>query len=286
VEQSEAAGLGAPMSWDGRIGCPAYRTQAPRASVSPAVPRDSAKEIHAAMKEPAPIHRRKLYEEVVARLQAMIHEEELKPGDPLPSERELMLHFGVGRPAIREALFALHRMGLVVVANGERTRVSSPTPKTMLGELSGAAKLMLAKPEGMHHFQQARTLFESALAEEAARLATRADVLALEGALLANRRAIGDDARFLQTDVAFHLAIATIPRNPIYLALHQAIVEWLVEQRNVSLRRAGTDKLAYESHRKIFEAVKARDDAAAGQAMRCHLDEIADRYWKVKEGEA
>ena len=84
----------------------------------------------------APIRRRKLYEEVVVRLEAMIHEGELNPGDLLPSERELMLHFGVGRPAIREALFALHRMGLVIVANGERPRVSSPTPKTMLGELA------------------------------------------------------------------------------------------------------------------------------------------------------
>ncbi len=253
--------------------------------MSLAVSRDTAMESQATMKEPAPIRRRRLYEEVVARLEALIHEEELKPGDPLPSERELMAHFGVGRPAIREALFALHRMGLVVVSNGERTRVSSPTPKTMLGELSGAAKLMLAKPEGMHHFQQARALFEGALAEEAARVASRADVLTLERALLANKRGIGDDARFLQTDVAFHLAIATIPRNPIYLALHEAIVEWLVEQRNVSLRRAGTDELAYESHRSIYEAIKARDDAAAGRAMRRHLDEIADRYWKVKAGD-
>jgi DNA-binding FadR family transcriptional regulator len=237
------------------------------------------------MKEPAPIHRRKLYEEVVARLEALIHEEELKPGDPLPSERELMQHFGVGRPAVREALFALHRMGLVVVANGERPRVSSPTPKTLLGELSGAARLMLSKPEGMRHFQQARALFECAMAEEAARVATPADVQALGKALDANRRAIGDTARFLQTDVAFHFAIATILRNPIYLALHEAIVEWLVDQRSVSLRRAGTERRAFASHRRVFEAIRAGDDAAAGEAMRRHLDDIASRYWKVKASE-
>jgi GntR family transcriptional repressor for pyruvate dehydrogenase complex len=240
----------------------------------------------ATMKESAPIRRRKLYEEVVVRLEALIHEGELKPGDPLPSERELMLHFGVGRPAIREALFALHRMGLVVVANGERPRVSSPTPKTLLGELAGAARLMLAKPEGMHHFQQARALFECALAEEAARVATPDDIVALEKALAANHDAIGDDTRFMRSDVHFHFTMATIPRNPIYVALHEAIVEWLVEQRSVSLRKSGTDELAYQSHRAIFEAIKTHDIAAAGQAMRRHLDEIADRYWKVKESEA
>jgi GntR family transcriptional regulator, sialic acid-inducible nan operon repressor len=237
------------------------------------------------MKPTAPIRRRRLYEEVVLRLEEMIHEGELKPGDPLPSERELMLHFGVGRPAIREALFALHRMGMVVVANGERPRVSSPTPKTMVGELAGAARLMLSRPEGMRHFQQARKLFECALAEEAARRAGAADIAALEAALSANHDAIGYDLQFMKTDVAFHLAIATIPHNPIYLALHEAIVEWLVDQRSVSLRRRGTDRLAYQAHRRIYEAIKARDPAGAGEAMRRHLGEIADRYWKVKEGE-
>jgi DNA-binding FadR family transcriptional regulator len=243
-----------------------------------------ADDMIATMKETAPIRRRKLYEEVVDRLEALIREGELKPGDSLPAERELMQLFGVGRPAIREALFALNRMGLVVVANGERPRVSSPTPKTLLVELSGAARLMVAKAEGMRHFQQARGLFECALAEEAARLATRDDVIALERALKANRDAIGDDERFMRTDVAFHFAVATIPRNPIYVALHQAIVEWLVDQRSVSLRRAGTDKSAYKSHQAIFEAIESRDPAAAGEAMRQHLDEIANRYWKVKGG--
>jgi DNA-binding FadR family transcriptional regulator len=238
------------------------------------------------MKETAPIRRRKLYEEVVVRLEAWIHEGEFKPGDPLPSERELMVHFGVGRPAIRAALFALERMGLVVVANGERPRVSSPTTKTMLGELSGAARLILAKPEGMRHFQHARALFEGGLAEEAARVATLEDVLALEKALKANQETIGDDARFMRSDVGFHFAIAAIPRNPIYVALHEAIVEWLEDQRSVSLRRPGTDRLAFESHREIFEAIEARDPAAAGQAMRRHLEEIAKRYWNVKESEA
>jgi GntR family transcriptional repressor for pyruvate dehydrogenase complex len=238
------------------------------------------------MKATAPIQRRKLYEEVLIRLEALIHEGEFKPGDPLPSEREMMAHFGVGRPAIREALFALQRMGLVVVANGERPRVSSPTTKTLLGELAGAARSMLAKPEGMQHFQQARALFECALAEEAARLATLDDMRALEKALAANKDSIGDDARFMRSDVAFHFAVATIPRNPIYVALHEAIVEWLVDQRSVSLRRPGTDRLAFQSHRANFEAIEARDPAAAGQAMRRHLEDIAERYWSVKESEA
>ena len=232
----------------------------------------------------APIRRRKLYEEVVARLERQIHAEELKPGELLPSERDLMLQFGVGRPAIREALFALSRMGLIEVANGERARISNPTPRKLIGELSGAARLVLSKPEGVHHFQEARTLFESALAEEAAHVATRADILSLEHALQANRASMGDLVRFQQTDVKFHLAIASIPRNPIYLALHEAIVEWLNEQRSVSLRRLGIDELAYAAHQRIFEAIKENRPDAAREAMRGHLREISEHYWKIRDG--
>jgi GntR family transcriptional regulator, sialic acid-inducible nan operon repressor len=244
----------------------------------------SERKTNGALRNPAPIRRRKLYEDVVARLEELIHTEELKPGDPLPSERDLMQQFGVGRPAIREALFALSRMGLVEVASGERPRVSSPTPRTLLGELSGAARLMLSKPEGVHHFQEARSLFESALAEEAARFAARGDVLALERALQANKQAIGDLVRFQQTDVAFHLAIASIPRNPIYLALHAAIAEWLNEQRSVSLRQLGVDEVAYASHRTIFEAIKEKEPDSARKAMRSHLEQISELYWKIREG--
>ena len=76
----------------------------------------------------AAVRRRKLYEEVADQLERMIHDGEYAPRDQLPSERELMRQFGVGRPAIREALFHLRKMGLVEIRSGERARVTQPTP--------------------------------------------------------------------------------------------------------------------------------------------------------------
>lgn len=58
-----------------------------------------------------PIIRRKLADEVRDRLLALIRGGELRPGDRLPSERDLMERFGVGRPAVREALQSLARRG-------------------------------------------------------------------------------------------------------------------------------------------------------------------------------
>ena len=133
------------------------------------------------------IRRRRLYEEVAGRLEAMIQEGHYSPGDQLPSERDLMRQFGVGRPAVREALFALQKMGLVAISSGERARVTQPTPKVVFESLAGAARHLLAAPDGVRHFQEARAFFEIGLARYAAQHATPDDLATLRDALETNR---------------------------------------------------------------------------------------------------
>jgi DNA-binding FadR family transcriptional regulator len=227
-----------------------------------------------------PVERRKVSDEVTARLEAMIRDGSLAEGDTLPAERDLMATFGVGRPAVREALFRLKRMGLVELRNGERARVSRPTPRILLDELSGAARLLLSQPRGNEHFQEARALFEIGVAEQAARLRRAADVETLRAALAANEAAIGDSARFGETDVAFHLALVRITGNPIFVAIHQSIEAWLTEQRTVALHVERADRTAYAGHRRVFAAVEDGDPAAAAEAMRRHLREVSALYWK------
>ena len=68
--------------------------------------------------QPGPIRRTKLYELVTQKLENMIRSGELKPGDKLPSERDIMAAFNIGRPAVREALLSLQSRGLIVTENG------------------------------------------------------------------------------------------------------------------------------------------------------------------------
>jgi len=230
-----------------------------------------------------PIRRRKLYEEVVERLETAINEGHFAPGDALPAERELMEAYGVGRTSIREALFALQRMGLIVISNGERARVSQPSAGTIVGELAGVARYLLAKPGGARHFQQARTLFEVGVAEMAAATASPDDIARLEAALAANRAALEQNRGFDRTDVAFHFVLAGIPGNPIFTALFTGLSEWLTEQRTTSLKARGAARAACAAHERIFQAVAAHDARAAGEEMRAHLLEVSDYYWKASE---
>jgi GntR family transcriptional repressor for pyruvate dehydrogenase complex len=233
----------------------------------------------------AAVRRRKLYEEVADQLERMIADGEFAAGDQLPSERELMRQFSVGRPAIREALFHLRKMGLVRIRSGERARVTQPTPQVVIEALAGTARHMIAAPGGVHDFQDARTFFEVGLARHAALHATEADLATFKQALEANRQSIGDLKRFERSDVAFHYVLAVIARNPIFTAIHAALAEWLLEQRQTTLA-PGQDLKAYRAHSAIYAAVAARDPDRAERAMRDHLDYVARRYTDVVEGRA
>ena len=232
-----------------------------------------------------PVQRRKLYEEVALRIEEMIREQRLAAGDRLPAEREIMATLGVGRSAVREAMLSLQKMGLVQVSSGERAQVRAPSAKAMVGELSGAARMLLAQPGGMQQFQDARALFEIGLARLAAERATDADIAALAEALEANRLTMGDPVAFSRTDVAFHYCLARIARNPIFTAICEAVAEWLTEQRSTSGKAPQSSKYAYAAHKRIYEAVAARDPAAAQAAMQRHLDTVAKLYWKVRSTE-
>lgn len=232
-----------------------------------------------------PVQRRKLYEDVALRIEEMIREQRLAAGDRLPAEREIMAALGVGRSAVREAMLSLQKMGLIQVSSGERAQVRAPSAKAMVGELSGAARLLLAQPGGMQQFQDARALFEIGLARLAAERATDADIEALAEALEANRQAMGDRVAFSRTDVAFHYCLAQIARNPIFTAICEAVAEWLTEQRSTSGQAPQSNKLAYAAHKRVYEAVAARDPLAAQRAMQQHLDTVAKLYWKIRSAE-
>ncbi len=229
------------------------------------------------------LKRSKLFEQVAEVIERRIRDQSLPAGAELPSERDLMREFGVGRPAVREALFHLQRMGLLELRPGARAQVAIPSVRGVMHSVAGSARYLLSAAEGIRHFQDARILFETGLVRDAARLATDADIARVRVALDENKESIGDTRRFEQSDVAFHFAIATVPNNPIYTTLHSAIIEWLVDQRHVTLSYPGQNKLAYQAHVAIFEAIAARDPDAAAAEMRRHLEQVATLYWQVRE---
>ncbi|EAB4889267.1 transcriptional regulator NanR [Salmonella enterica] len=224
-----------------------------------------------------PLARKKLSEMVEEELEQMIRRHEFGEGEQLPSERELMAFFNVGRPSVREALAALKRKGLVQINNGERARVSRPSADTIISELSGMAKDFLTHPGGIAHFEQLRLFFESSLVRYAAEHATDEQIALLTKALEINSQSLDDNALFIRSDVEFHRVLAEIPGNPIFMAIHVALLDWLIAARpSVPDRELHEhNNLSYQQHIVIVDAIRQRDSDKADRALQTHLNSVS-----------
>jgi GntR family transcriptional regulator, sialic acid-inducible nan operon repressor len=230
-----------------------------------------------------PDKQRRIYQDIALKLAEKINSGELADGTLLPSERELAETFDASRTSVREALLSLQSSGLISLRQRARARVTQLSNSAFFNQLSGAAQSLLARPNGVADFQEVRVLFECGLARHAARHASPKDIERLAVALRQNEKAIGKHAAFAKTDLAFHDILAEIPRNPIFVALNNALSEWLMEQRTVAIRAPirGSVRRAFQGHKAIYEAIAAHDVEAADQAMADHLKAVSEFYWKA-----
>ena len=239
------------------------------------------------MPDTAPIPRRKLYQEVVDRLMQRIQGGEIRPGDQLPPERELMDYYGVGRPAIREALQALERSGIVEISHGERARVVVPTADDLIRQLaSGARHLLQTQPDTLQHMKEARIFLESGTARMAALRATPNDVTLLRRRIDEQRAALERLDQFLDRDMAFHREIARISGNPIFPAIVEAVFRWGIDYYQSMVRAPGAEQLTLAEHTEIVNSIAAHDVDAAEQAMRAHLNRSNVLYQRIEQERA
>jgi GntR family transcriptional regulator, sialic acid-inducible nan operon repressor len=235
----------------------------------------------------SPIQKRKISQEVLARLMRRIEHGEIRPGDQLPPERELMEQFGVGRPAIREALQAMERSGIVEISHGERARVVVPTAQDLIDQVaSGARHLLQMQPDMLEHLKQARVFLEGGTARIAAQRATPADVALLRQRIEEQRAAIPQDAEFLAKDMAFHREVARVSGNPIFPAVIEAVFQWASAYYQPLVRAPGAEALTLEEHTRLVDAIEAGDGAAAEEAMHDHLTRSNELYKRLARAQA
>ena len=216
------------------------------------------------------IQRKKLSDIVFEQLVSLIQEEGLKPGDQIPAERELMETFGVGRPVVREAMQRLAGKGIITIQHGERAKLVRVDMNSMIGQIDLTARhLLSSSTENVDHLREARVLFETGLVKLAAERASPADLERLEGALAKMHKNLNSD-RFVPADMEFHIEIARISANPIFIATSQAILNWMADYRMDMLSYKG-QQLSLDEHELIVKRIAAHDLEGASQSMYSHL---------------
>ena len=232
------------------------------------------------------VQRRRVHEEIVEYLLEDIKNGVYTMGEELPSERSLMEEFQVGRPAIRESLLKLERMGFIETRPGVRAKVCEPTVSPLLKDMTDVVQINLQNPLWLTYFQEARCLFESALARAAAEKFDEERIKQLKNALESNKTHLDDISAFANADVAFHKIIADATENPIFSILYHHLNKWLLEQRRTTLAVPGQALKALNAHKKIYEALAAHNADMAGQAMQEHLLQIQSVYQSMTQEKA
>ena len=207
----------------------------------------------------------KMYEAVVAQMEGMINHGELKPGDALPSERDLTTRLGVSRGVLSQAFRVLEQDGIIAVRPGSG-RVVRSVPlainenSEVVRSLESAAILDLI---------EVRDALERKIVELACERGDRADFDRVERILFRCGATLD-----VGLDEEFHLAVADATHNFVFSNMLRLNLSILRKTRERTLRSPRNVEAMLSEHRAIFDAISRHDPEAAVLAVVSHLDGI------------
>lgn len=217
-----------------------------------------------------PLERRRATAAAVAALQEQIRAGRYRPGQRLPSERELSELLGVSRPTVREALQSLATLNIVEPRHGSGTYVSSLELEQLLAPLDFALEVGTA---ALAHLFELRLAVEPLAASLAAERATDDELTRLR-ALVDAASAATTREQLVELDIELHALVVEAARNPLLVALHRSLGTISRESRELTSRSRAATRRALADHRLLLTALERRDGAAAAAAMQEHLARV------------
>lgn len=211
-----------------------------------------------------------LSENVENKIIQAINAGELKPGDKLPSERDLGEMFSVSRTVIRDALKTLVGLGVVNIRHGMGAFVNIVDQS---GDVSRIATLLQISKGTMDELYQVRQILETQSVSWCIRNATSKDIEDLER-IIDQAKEQEDQGRLALLDGEFHLKISEAAGNRVLLRLMGNLLDLLGENRAQATMPLSRQKLSVLDHEQILEAIKARNSELAQQWMTKHLIDV------------
>ncbi|HWB87220.1 MAG TPA: FadR/GntR family transcriptional regulator [Bryobacteraceae bacterium] len=220
---------------------------------------------------------------VFEKLLSLILSGHWKEGDRILPERELSHELGVGRASLREALKALELIGMIESRVGDGTFVcqrSTFLSRPLLWAITGSGMTRVDE------LVESRLVLECEIAAFAAARATSDDMKAIEMDVQRLGSGLADPDVLLDADLKFHLGIANAAHNQILLNAVQMIRSLMQQWMLVTLHVPGVGPRVFAQHDAILQAIRAKDPAAAREAMRGHLEEMGGLLIRIKSASA
>jgi GntR family transcriptional regulator, transcriptional repressor for pyruvate dehydrogenase complex len=220
-----------------------------------------------------PVSRTSLSDGIVQQIIDLISRNVLKPGERLPSERDLCKQFDVGRTSLREALRSLSVMGMLDVRLGEGTFVSTDSNKYLEKTLQWG---LLLNPKVIDDLVETRLFLEGQTAYLAAQRATAENLQEIEQTIRGMEESLNVAEKFLEYDLQFHLAVARATQNSILSYLLSTtrvhLQEWIKNNLSVPRKyKQSSPESTVRDHKKVFQALRKRKPKQARTAMTEHI---------------
>lgn len=224
-----------------------------------------------------PVNVGRASEDVVRQIKSAIHSGQLRPGDALPSERELTGRLGVSRVTVRDALRTLEATGLVEIRVGARggAFVTAPEPG-YVGE--GLANMLLLSSTSPEDVTEARMIFELGAIPLVCERRTDEDITELEEICARADAALKAGDFDVRLSAEFHIRLAAAAHNTaialIVDSFQGPLLMSLARAKDVAPRMG---RQGAREHRKLVDAIRRRDVDEAHDLMKRHLGRTAAR---------
>jgi len=218
-----------------------------------------------------PITQESVTQNVVDQVVDLIKQTPLRPGDKLPSEKELMLTLNVSRPTVREALRVLGAMGLIESRRGQGSFVREVRADSAIR--SAVLSILLATTD-VQEIQYARKLIESDIVASVVERAIPEDYEAVEETLKGMEQALAAGASIYEHTWEFHRALAQIAGNRV-LAKLLAVLYQMIRELQIRYYEPHIDpRKEIESHRQLLSRLRTATPDEARQLIREHLQAV------------
>ena len=219
------------------------------------------------------VRKSRVSQDIIEQVRDLVTSGRLKPGDRLPSERELSQALSVSRSSVREAVRAMESLGLIEARAGEGTFVAS---------LSGSrgsdpiVACLLQDYSTQHKLFEVRRVIEPDLAALAARRATAEQIERLRATLEDQEAEISRGGTGVKQDSLFHFLMAEATGNEALVRIVDSLMDLLLKTREESLQHDERPARSLKQHRAILAAIEARDPRAAERMMWEHIRDVEE----------
>jgi len=228
-----------------------------------------------------PVEKFVLIDQIIEKIEKLIENRDLNPGDFLPGERVLSEKLGISRTSLRQALKALNVMGVLEIIPGKKTYIKESFSDILINPFRFIKAVHSIKIKELF---EARRVLEEGIVQMAAKKVDQHHIQKIKGYLDDSENNLENKNDFIYSEFMFHQSIFDTADNKILTAVMNSLNELLLvlEKYEKDYLDTADRKQSLVQHKAIFDALRKKDPEEARLTMHAHLNSMETRLKKME----